>query len=153
MKTSPIKRSKALMPVSRDHHYGLLLCYKLRTGFSKNIAPERMKRYTDWFFKTHLIPHFEVEEKYIFPILGNQHELVKRAISEHCAMVGLFENTHDIELSLHQIEETLKQHIRFEERELFNAIEKVATQAQLALVAEFHKDEDFIDNQDDPFWE
>ncbi|PWK23146.1 hemerythrin HHE cation binding domain-containing protein [Maribacter polysiphoniae] len=141
------------MPVSRDHHHGLLLCYKLRTGFSKDIAPERMKRYTDWFFKTHLIPHFEVEEKYIFPILGNQNELVKRAIAEHCALVGLFESSHDIELSLHHIEETLKQHIRFEERELFNAIEKVATQAQLALVAEFHKDEDFVDNQDDPFWE
>lgn len=153
MKTSPIKRSKALVPVSRDHHHGLLLCYKLRTGFSKGITPERMKRYTDWFYKTHLIPHFEVEEKYIFPILGNQNELVKRAIAEHRALVDLFESTDDIELSLHQIEATLKQHIRFEERGLFNAIEKVATQTQLDLVAEFHKEEDFIENQDDAFWE
>ena len=60
MKNIPIKRHKALQPLSRDHHHGLLLSGKIRAGFSKNIEPLRIKNYADWFFKNHLIPHFEI---------------------------------------------------------------------------------------------
>ncbi|WP_241739476.1 hypothetical protein [Aestuariibaculum marinum] len=31
----PLKRHKALQPLSREHHYGLLLTWKIRTGFKK----------------------------------------------------------------------------------------------------------------------
>jgi hypothetical protein len=67
MKIAPIKRDKALQEVSREHHHGLLLCWKIRKGFSKGIEPERIKRYADWFYKTHLISHFEVEENTFSP--------------------------------------------------------------------------------------
>ena len=68
--SKPLKRVLELQPLSHDHHHGLQLCWKIRTGFSKKIAPDRIKKHTDWFFKTHLKPHFELEEKYVFPILG-----------------------------------------------------------------------------------
>ena len=42
MKSKPIKRHKALQPLSRDHHHGLLLSWKIRAGFSKNIEPNRI---------------------------------------------------------------------------------------------------------------
>ena len=118
------------MQVSRDHHHGLLLCWKIRTGFSKGVDLERIKRYTDWFFNTHLVPHFNLEEKYIFPILGEKHELVKRALTEHRRLIRLFTNTHSISKSLSLIEEELEQHIRFEERILFNEIQKIGTEKQ-----------------------
>jgi len=33
----PIKRDKVLQPLSHDHHQGLLLCWKIRTGIKKGI--------------------------------------------------------------------------------------------------------------------
>lgn len=152
MKTAPINRNKALQGVSRDHHHGLLLCWKIRTGFSKNIKASRIKRYADWFYKTHLVPHFEIEEKYIFPILGKQNQLVKKALAEHRRLVRLFGEADNPHRSLSLIEEELEQHIRFEERVLFNEIQKVATVQQLTAILKLHTDEKFNDNTDDPFW-
>ncbi|MBL0127934.1 MAG: hypothetical protein IPP83_10860 [Flavobacteriales bacterium] len=63
-----------------DHHHGLLLCWKLRTGLQKNVDPARMMAYCQRFHAEHLVPHFGLEEEAIFPILGNDHELVKRAL-------------------------------------------------------------------------
>ncbi len=149
----PIKRNKNLQPLSRDHHHSLLLCWKIRTGFSKGVDVERIKRYTDWFFEHHVRPHFELEEKHVFPILGSQHELIKKAIAEHKRLGRLFNDTKDISKSLSLIEEELEQHIRFEERVLFNEIQKVATEEQLKTISKLHTDEKFRYNTDDPFWE
>jgi hypothetical protein len=148
----PIKRNKDLQPLSRDHHHSLLLSWKIRTGFSKNIAVERIKRYTDWFFEHHIRTHFELEEKYLFPILGNSNELVKKAVEEHRRLAGLFNDIDDISKSLSLIESELEKHIRFEERILFNEIQKVATEEQLEIISKTHSDEKFRDNTDDEFW-
>ena len=152
-KQKPIKRDKNLQPLSRDHHHTLLLCWKIRTGFSKNVNAERIKRYADWFFEHHIRPHFEMEEKYLFPILGNDNELVKRALAEHRRLGRLFNDTETISKSLSLIEEELEKHVRFEERVLFGEIQKVATEAQLETISKIHDDEKFRDNTDDTFWE
>jgi len=152
MKTKPIKRNKLLQPISREHHQSLLLCWKIRTGFSKGVEAVRIKKYTDWFFENHIQPHFDVEEKYIFPILGNEHELVKKALSDHRRLKRLFENEEEIEKSLSLIEEELESHIRFEERVLFNEIQEIATEEQLKLISEKHTEEKFQENTEDEFW-
>ncbi|MDY0090732.1 MAG: hemerythrin domain-containing protein [Flavobacteriaceae bacterium] len=152
MDRKPIKRHKSLQPLSREHHFGLLLCWKIRTGLKRNIEPLRIKKYTDWFWKTHLIFHFEAEEKYIFSILPHGDTMVKRAITEHRKLRRLFENENEVEKSLHAIEEELEKHIRFEERILFNEVQKIATEEQLKLIDEHHKHE-FSDDWDDAFWQ
>lgn len=152
MNLQPIKRNKALQAVSREHHHGLLLCWKIRTGFSKGISEARIKKYTDWFYTTHLVPHFELEENYMFPILGNDDELVKKALAQHKRLHRLFAETNTISKSLSLIEEELEQHIRFEERILFNEIQKIATEEQLEIISKLHNDEKFTDNTHDPFW-
>jgi len=152
METKPIKRDKNLQGVSREHHHGLLLCWKIRTGFSKGIDVKRIKRYADWFFKTHLVPHFDLEEKYMFPILGNENELVKKALAEHRRLIRLFSETEEVSKSLSLIEEELERHIRFEERMLFNEIQEIATKQQLITISKLHTDEKFIDNTNDEFW-
>lgn len=153
MSKKPLKRHKALQPLSREHHHGLLLSWKLRSGFKKNIAIERMKTYADWFFNTHLLPHFEIEETHIFPFLGDENELVKRALTEHRRIKRLFTDTENVGKSLALIEEELEQHIRFEERVLFPEIQKIATETQLQhLETIHHPDEKFIDNLEDEFW-
>jgi iron-sulfur cluster repair protein YtfE (RIC family) len=153
MSTKPLKRHKALQPLSREHHHGLLLSWKLRAGFKKNIETERMKTYADWFYNTHLIPHFETEETYIFPLLEDDNELVKRALAEHRRLKRLFNDNDNIVKSLVLIEEELEQHIRFEERILFPEVQKVATQEALEQIEKIHHPEEkFIDNLNDEFW-
>ncbi|WP_339886971.1 hemerythrin domain-containing protein [uncultured Flavobacterium sp.] len=148
----PIKRNEYLKAISREHHHGLLLCWKIRTGFKKEVDPIRIKKYVDWFYENHLIPHFEVEEKYIFTILGNEHELVKKALTEHRRLICLFESKTDILKNLTSIEVELESHIRFEERVLFGEIQTIATEEQLQLIKTNHSEENFSDNVTDPFW-
>ena len=152
MHPKPQKRHKALQPLSREHHHGLLLSWKIRTGFSKDIDPRRIRTYADWFYKNHLIPHFEMEETHIFPILEDDNELVKRALAEHRRLKRLFEEREDDIKTLSKIEEELEQHIRFEERVLFPEIQKVATEDEFLHIEKIHQSERFIDNEKDPFW-
>ena len=86
----PIKRNEFLAPLSREHHQALLLCWKIKTGFSKGIDVQRIKNYCDWFYQTHLIQHFELEEKFVFPILGNRHQHVQDALGQHHQLRELF---------------------------------------------------------------
>lgn len=155
MKTkNPIKRHAALQPFSRQHHFGLLFSWKIRKGFSKDIPLERLTRFAEWFYKNEIEPHFDDEEKFLFPILEPGNALVERALKEHRRIKRLFHDKKDPERSLHRLEEELDAHIRFEERVLFNEIQKVATPEQLAKVEEIHDDllNDHPD-YDDPFWE
>lgn len=148
----PLKRAPELQTLSHDHHHGLQLCWKIRTGFSKQIELGRIKIYADWFYKAHLKPHFDLEEKYVFPILNPENELIKRALAEHRRLKRLFKQTSDLEKSLGHIEEELEAHIRFEERVLFVEIQKKATAAQLARIKEIHTEGAFVEKDDDLFW-
>jgi len=100
-----------------------------------------------------LIPHFELEEQYVFPILGNENELIIKAVSEHERLKQLFESNTEISKNISLIEEELESHIRFEERILFGEIQKIATAEQLQSIEINHSDEKFVDNLTDPFWE
>lgn len=151
-KEKPIRRHTALQPLSREHHHTLLLCWKIRQGFSKGVETHRIKRYADWFFENHIQPHFREEEEHIFPILGNENGLVKKAIGEHRKLSRLFNDDQETEKSLSLIEEMLDNHIRFEERVLFNEIQQVASQEQLDRIHSLHADNKFVDNTDDEFW-
>lgn len=153
MNHKPQKRHKALQHLSREHHHGLLLSWKIRSGFSKNIDPKRIKIYADWFFKTHLIPHFEKEEAHIFTILNEDNDLIKKAMADHRRLKRLFTELDDAAKALNKIEEELDKHIRFEERVLFPEIQKVATKDQLTLIEGIHQEGDFIDKLDDEFWQ
>jgi iron-sulfur cluster repair protein YtfE (RIC family) len=152
MKLKPIKRNEFLKGISREHHQGLLLSWKIRAGLKKEVEPTRIKKYLDWFFTEHLLPHFAIEEKHIFPILGNEHEYVKKALAEHRRLTRLFESEKDMVKNINLIEEELESHIRFEERVLFNEIQEVASQHQLEQVKIHHTEEQFVDNIEDAFW-
>lgn len=84
-KPKPLKRHKSIVPLSKDHHQALLLCWKIRMGVKKNIAPQRIKSYCHWFWINHIQPHFNIEEKYVFPVLGNEHDLIKKHLQNTAA--------------------------------------------------------------------
>lgn len=149
----PLKRHVALQPLSREHHHGLLLSWKIREGLKYNIEPERIKKYTDWFWKNHLQQHFEFEENHIFPILGETDKMVKRAKKEHSRLRRLFTTPkQSIEINLSLIEEELVGHIRFEERVLFNEIQKIANEEQFATLEKMHQETSNVEGWVDEFW-
>jgi hypothetical protein len=151
--TKPLKRHPSLQPISREHHYGLLLSWKIRQGFKLQIDLERIKRYKDWFWKNHLLPHFEFEEKHIFTILAKDNKLIKRAYREHRRLKRLFNTTDKIEQNLSLIEEELVAHIRFEERVLFQEIQKIATAEELELIEKSHtENQKSVEEWQDEFW-
>ena len=148
----PIKRNKALQAISREHHDGLLLCWKIKSGVEKEVDLFRIKKYVDWFYQNHLLPHFTAEEILIFPILGSQHQLIKKAIADHKNLEKLFTTKTNLTQVLNSIVNDLAQHIRFEERQLFNEIRQVATQTQLQEIERLHTQK-AIDDYQDKFWE
>lgn len=148
----PIKRNRALQSFSREHHLALQFCWKLRQGFKNKTEPERMKRYADWFGEHYLIPHFALEEKYVFPIIGNDNAMVKKALLEHRRLKRLLNETADVATSLNRLEEELERHIRFEERSLFKEVEKIADATQLETVEKHHGAHTDKEGWEDEFW-
>lgn len=147
----PIKRIEPLKNLSREHHHGLLLCWKIRQGLKLNIETERIKTYVGWFWDHHLQLHFEKEEKFLFPVIGNQHELIQEGLAQHALLRKLFENKKKNRNSLTIIAQELEKHIRFEERVLFNEIQKVITVQELDQLRIADK-VDYCDNLTDEFW-
>ncbi|HNP95756.1 MAG TPA: hemerythrin domain-containing protein [Cyclobacteriaceae bacterium] len=151
----PIKRIEELVPLSHDHHHALWLCLKIRAGFKKGVDIERIKKYAACFFKKELLPHFELEEGFVFPVLGTEHELVRRALREHRKLKRLFNSKSNIKKNLVLIEEQLEGHIRFEERVLFREIQRIATPEQLRSIAVNHQMaaiSDELEYWNDKFW-
>lgn len=147
-----MKRNIALQPLSRDHHHALLLCWKISLGFTKGVETVRVKRYANWFYETYLTKHFALEEEHLFPILGGEHPLIQQAITEHRQLTMLFKDEENLSHALTQIHSLLQAHIRFEERNLFNEIQRVATPEQLKLYRQIHVEGPFVDNLQDAFW-
>ena len=151
----PIKRNEFLVPLSREHHHGLLLCWKIRAGYRKKVETSRIQEYAHWFYINHLQPHFEVEERHVFPILGEGDELVKRALMEHRKLRRLFEGVKVEARNLGIIEEKLEAHIRFEERVLFNKIQEVALPSEFEEMMSRHSVESesaHVEEWADEFW-
>jgi hemerythrin-like domain-containing protein len=156
-KKLPIKRSSELVPLSRDHHNGLLLCWKIRQGINKGIDTDRIAAYISHVFDTELAPHFELEEQVLFSLIP-EDEKFKRASNEHLQL-------REIVLALRQHKATtdtllsfanlLESHIRYEERDLFNYIETHIQTVQLRIAGEMieqaYKNACHIDWKDD-FW-
>lgn len=153
---SPVKRHALLKDLSRDHHHGLLLCWKIRKGQTLGIPAKRIRSYCTFFFKEHLVAHFREEEELVFPMLLAENELVKKAIQQHRRLERLFLKEEDDNKAVTLLEEELEQHIRFEERVLFNEIQDNASNEQwVKLAQEIGQNEGLKPNDivwKDEFW-
>lgn len=158
LSTKPIKRQKGLLRFSQDHHYGLLLVWKIRTGIRKKIAPERIANFCQFFFDHDLQKHFEEEELHLFSKLEADNPMRQRALKDHEHIGGLFgklrAGEHHVAL-LNELADTLEQHIRYEERTLFNELQLKLSEDELAELAKIHnsKAQDVSEQWDDKFWE
>lgn len=147
-----MKRHEALVQLSRDHHFGLLLCWKLKEGLKREVSVERMEKYISLFYVQNLKPHFAEEEETIFKVLGEEHPLIKEAISQHRTFRKMIEDGFKSPEEVETFRALLELHIRTEEREIFPEIEKQATDEQLENILKLDHPELKEPEYDDIFW-
>lgn len=154
----PIKRNPAIVQFSREHHYGLLLVWKIRQGLRLTVAPERIGKYVAYAFGIEIEPHFQAEEQLLFSRLPAGNDLRLQAEEEHRLLRGqvaqLQEQPADAAL-LQTFAQTLENHIRFEERSLFNYLQEHLPAEILSVVEAAHPalDREACELWPDRFWE
>lgn len=150
-----MKRDPNIVPLSRDHHTGLLFCWKIRQGLKLNVEPERILPYVRYFWQNHLRNHFAEEENLLFIL--KEDVVCERAQNEHRSIELLMSQIEEAnKRKLQELTDLLEQHIRFEERELFPYLEEQLTPAQLTDIGmalnSLHERPN-LDKYDDAFWE
>ncbi|MGN6250128.1 MAG: hemerythrin domain-containing protein [Ginsengibacter sp.] len=155
MKNSPLKRDENLLKLSRDHHAGLLFCWKIRQGVKYHVAVERMIEYIKYFWDHHFATHFKEEEEFLFAQVRDKE--VQKALDDHQKIktfvdqvsVSGMENEEDVLLEL---ADTVDDHIRYEERVLFPHLQEKLSEDQLKTIGEQMVEEPLTDNYEDEFW-
>jgi hemerythrin-like domain-containing protein len=158
MKTKPIKRNQHIMRLSKDHHFSLLFCWKVRQGLKHETQTERIIKYVQYFWKHHLEPHFREEETILFSPLKD--EWVQKAINDHKQIRKQLN-----QLPANSVDDTKKQlkdwanliddHVRYEERELFPHLEKRLSEDQLEKIGKQLDEQQpspLTDDFEDQFW-
>lgn len=138
MKPAPLKRAPALIRFSQEHHHGLLCVWKIRQGFHKSVSNERISRYVLHFFETDLRQHFKMEEEKLFVKLPPDNAMRIDAENDHKMIYTLIEDlkqTPGDKKLLENFADTLEKHIHFEERQLFQHMQKVFSEQQLEEIA------------------
>jgi hypothetical protein len=135
--TIPLKRINPFISYSKEHHFGLLLVWKVRQGIEKEINAERIANYIIYFFETDLDQHFKDEEQLLFTLLAKDNVLRGRAEVEHNKIFNLVKsikiNKQDENLLI-EFADVLEKHIRFEERVLFNELQVLISQNKLLKI-------------------
>ncbi len=149
-----MKRNKNLVPLSQDHHFGLLCSWKILQGIKKEISYHRIRDYINFFWKNHLEKHFETEDE-VLPEVKSE-VLYKQMEKEHQEMRNLILKINESENPqfLLDFANALHRHIRFEERVVFPDYEQNLSEAELEKIGTYleknhHKEED---DYFDEFW-
>ena len=124
-------RDKNLIPLSHQHQHALAMCVRLDRALARRDAD-----LTAWqqeiagIWESEIRYHFEAEEKVLFPAADRYTSLkplVKQLLSEHDRLREFFARAQVGRLdaaSLKTFGEALSQHIRTEERQLFEECQR-----------------------------
>lgn len=121
-----MKRHPALHSLSHDHHQALVLALRIGKAGGKPEDSAALLASVPPFFHAHLEPHFQIEERDLFPALttAGHTALVVRTAAEHEEMRALLRRIEAGEVvALAVFGGLLKAHVQFEEKELFGAYE------------------------------
>ncbi|RDI75713.1 Hemerythrin HHE cation binding domain [Gaiella occulta] len=137
-----MKRHPALVPLSREHHQELSSARGLRRAATAadDERATAARAYVDRFFSA-TVDHFRVEEDLLFPLYvryAGKTEVLGRILREHMELHGLVRALR-AEVAAGQVEAAtleaigslLEEHVRLEERELFEEIQRVVPAAEL----------------------
>jgi iron-sulfur cluster repair protein YtfE (RIC family) len=134
-----MKRFDKLAPLSRERQMMLILAQVLKTdtpdykGLPTDIIGKQ--RYSQKLFHELILPHFQFEEQELFPAVSGIHheidQLIYILIDDHAEIarqIELMEGDTKIALgseqSLNDLGVSIEGHIRLEEREFFELVQR-----------------------------
>jgi hemerythrin-like domain-containing protein len=130
-------------PLSREHMGGLIQARSLRQTADLD-REDRVRAIAEFVdaWRSEIRPHFDDEERLLLPLVCSS-ALRDRLLDEHATLRGLAERCErepevaasDAEL-VRQLGVKLHDHIRWEEREFFEAVQRDHPEALAALVSE-----------------
>jgi hemerythrin-like domain-containing protein len=143
-----MKRHSALIPLSRDHHDGLVQAVQLRRAGADGDASARLAAAREFveFFRNEERVHLRDEEEELFPLfrryVQSQPAPLREARIQHVQLEG-FARKLEIAVAagiadretLDAAGELLDAHIRLEERQLFPLIEELVPDDELGSLA------------------
>ena len=121
-------RDPSLIPLSHQHHNGLALCVLTRRSLAADASPENIAKLVQRVvdrYELELINHFEIEEQVLFPACAPM-PLIDELVAEHRALEALVAQMRSAPSAglLEQFCALLSAHIRREESELFEQIQR-----------------------------
>lgn len=134
---APIARDQALAPLSRDHYVGLVQARHLIKAAAKDDVARRkaLSEFLDAWDRD-IAVHFDDEERLLEGLAGPED--YNRLLQEHRRLAELAEQARAMHRAVDPDPETVRRigqalddHIRWEERELFNRVQKGAAPEQL----------------------
>jgi len=132
-------RDKNLVPLSHQHQHALALCVRLdRALQAGDVDLEAWQAEIQQIFDLEISVHFAAEEKALFPVAARfpeLHDTVQELVSEHSVLREFFAQSAGRSLdpeALQSLVEKLAQHIRKEERQLFEGMQKVMSEKEMA---------------------
>lgn len=140
-----MKRHPALVRLSDDHHHELVLARRLQHAAAA--APEERLRVAEEYvtqFFGETTEHFRREEEILFPLYARHAgatPLLERILREHMELHGLARELRAQAAvgevppeTLDTLGSLLHDHVRVEERELFEEIQRTVPEAELAAL-------------------
>lgn len=136
-----MRRDKNLISLSHQHQHALALCVRLdRALQAGEVDGEAWQAEIQTLFEQEIAIHFAAEEKELFPVaarFSDLQALVQELIADHVLLRDLFSRAAARSLDttdLANFAQKLAQHIRKEERRLFEGLQKVMGPGELAEV-------------------
>ena len=135
-------RDPSLHPLSHQHQHGLALCVIIRRTLDEDASPATMQDLASKVkaaWEIELEAHFSVEEQILFPAVKgriDEPELVDQLIAEHREIEARIRDllAEPDELRLRGLATLLNDHIRAEERRLFEQIQEHLNPEELAAL-------------------
>ena len=123
-----MKRAEALQPLSHQHHNSLMACLLVKKGIARQAKLSTLNDFLSKFFREDVEPHFEAEEKHLFPLLDQLKPSYGKILrSDHMllrVLASRFINQSASSDYLASFATLLENHIRFEERLVFNFVQE-----------------------------
>jgi hemerythrin-like domain-containing protein len=128
-------RDPSLIPLSQQHHNGLALCVMTRRSLAADASPAnvaKLARRAIDRYELELVNHFEIEEQVLFPACGPM-PIIGELLADHRSIEAFVAQlrTAPSAALLEQFCELLTKHIRREESELFEQIQRTLPREEL----------------------
>lgn len=141
-----MKRHPALQDLSRDHHLVLIQCQRIRRAHPQGAPPVEILGLAGnllRFYESDMAAHFQEEDDFVVPVAEEAGDLglsrVAKAVhADHAwfraCLAELSRSAEDAEAAgriLGEIEARLVRHVRLEEEELFEGVQRAVPEARL----------------------